>query len=152
MCCTRLADAKNRHLGTIAQLCGAISSQLRHVLTIGKQQSNSSKSSTCFHNMVNFGPLTAEIRWRVWGTPASLNDSDCHNTHHKTMKLHTGKRRFVAFFGPTVNDRKTSFYKATKSCPWVSTTLIRLCLYLLVSRPRWDLLAHLTTRTHQEMT
>ena len=23
--------------------------------------------------MVNFGPLTAEIGWRVWGTPANLN-------------------------------------------------------------------------------
>ena len=23
--------------------------------------------------MVNFGPLTAEIRWRVWGTPANFN-------------------------------------------------------------------------------
>jgi len=29
-------DAKNHHLGTIAQLCRAISSQLRHVSTIGK--------------------------------------------------------------------------------------------------------------------
>ena len=29
--------AKNRHLGTIAQLCWAISSQLRHVSTIGKK-------------------------------------------------------------------------------------------------------------------
>ena len=44
MCCTRLAgntgrknDANNRHLRTIAQLCRAISSQLRHVLTIGKK-------------------------------------------------------------------------------------------------------------------
>jgi len=44
MFCTRLtADAgpkkvaKNRHLGTIAQLCRAISSQLRHVSTIGKK-------------------------------------------------------------------------------------------------------------------
>ena len=44
MCCTRLAAntgrkkfAKNRHLGTIAQLCRAISSQLRHVSTIGKK-------------------------------------------------------------------------------------------------------------------
>ena len=42
MCCTWLAentarknDAKNRHLGTIPQLCRAISSQLRHVSTIG---------------------------------------------------------------------------------------------------------------------
>ena len=23
--------------------------------------------------MVNFGPLAAEIRWRVWGTPAYFN-------------------------------------------------------------------------------
>jgi len=29
--------AKNRHLGTIAQFCRAISSQLRHVSTIGKK-------------------------------------------------------------------------------------------------------------------
>jgi len=29
--------AKNRHLGTIAQLCRAISSQLRYVSTIGKK-------------------------------------------------------------------------------------------------------------------
>jgi len=28
--------AKNRHLGSIAQLCRAISSQLMHVSTIGK--------------------------------------------------------------------------------------------------------------------
>jgi len=44
MCYTWLADntgrkndAKNRHLGTIPQLCRAISSQLRHVSTIGKK-------------------------------------------------------------------------------------------------------------------
>ena len=30
-------------------------------------------SFTCPHNMVNFGPLTAEIGWRVWGTPANFN-------------------------------------------------------------------------------
>ena len=44
MCCTRLAKntgrkkfAKNHQLGTIAQLCWAISSQLRHITTIGKK-------------------------------------------------------------------------------------------------------------------
>ena len=39
MCCTRLAGntgRKNRHFGTIAELCRAISSELRHVSTIGK--------------------------------------------------------------------------------------------------------------------
>ena len=30
-------------------------------------------SSTCPHNMVNFGPLTAETCWRVWGNPANFN-------------------------------------------------------------------------------
>jgi len=39
---------------------------------------NSNISSTCprearVHDMVNFGPLTAEIGWRVWGTPANFN-------------------------------------------------------------------------------
>ena len=33
----QIQDAKNRHLGTIAQLCRAISSHLRHVSTIGKK-------------------------------------------------------------------------------------------------------------------
>jgi len=32
-----MQDPKNRHLGTIAQLCRAISSQLRHISTIGKK-------------------------------------------------------------------------------------------------------------------
>ena len=30
-------------------------------------------SSTCPHNMVNFGPLAAEIVSLVWGTPANFN-------------------------------------------------------------------------------
>jgi len=30
-------------------------------------------SSTCPHNMVNFRLLSAEIRWRVWSTPANFN-------------------------------------------------------------------------------
>jgi len=34
---------------------------------------NSNTSSTCPHNMVNFGLLTAEICWRVWDTPSNFN-------------------------------------------------------------------------------
>jgi len=64
---------KNRHLGTIAQLYRAESSQLRHVSTIGKNLLNSNISSMCAHNMVNFGALAAEICWQVWGTPANFN-------------------------------------------------------------------------------
>jgi len=74
ICCTQLADntgckiyAKNNHLRTIVQICRAISSQLRHLLAIGKTDLNSNSSSVRPHNMMNFGPLTAEIGWRVWG-------------------------------------------------------------------------------------
>ena len=78
--CTRLAEdagrktvAKNRHLGTIAQVFRAIFSQLRHVSTIGKNLLSSNMSSRCPHNMVNFGPLAAEIDPVVWSTPANFN-------------------------------------------------------------------------------
>jgi len=72
MCCTRLAgntgrknDAKNRHLGTIAQLSWAISSQLRHLSAIGKYLLSSNISSTCPYNMVNL--QYGEIVSLVWG-------------------------------------------------------------------------------------
>jgi len=80
ICCTQLAAnagpkkvAKNRHLGTIAQLYRAISSQLQHISTIGKNLLSSNISSTCPHNMVNFSPLAAEIVSLVWGTAANFN-------------------------------------------------------------------------------
>jgi len=76
MCYTWLAgntgcknDAKNCHLRTIAQLCRAVSSQLRYVSTIGKKVLNRNMSSTCPHNMANFGSLTPEMGSGVWGTP-----------------------------------------------------------------------------------
>jgi len=69
----QIQDAKNRYFGTIAQLCRAISSELRHVSTILKNLLNSNISSTGPDNMVIFGLLTAEICWRVWGTPANFN-------------------------------------------------------------------------------
>jgi len=66
-------DAKNRHLSTIAQICPAVSSQLRHISTIRKKLLNTNISFRCLHNMENFGPLTAEICWRVWDTPTNFN-------------------------------------------------------------------------------
>ena len=65
--------AKKAPSGHIPQLCRAISSQRRHVSTIGKRLLSSNISSTCSHNMVNFGPLAAEIVSLVWGTPGNFN-------------------------------------------------------------------------------
>jgi len=53
--------------------CWAISLQLRSVSTIGKKLLSSNISCRCPHNMVSFGPLTAEISSVVWGTPANFN-------------------------------------------------------------------------------
>ena len=69
----RMQKSRQKYRGTIAQLCRAISSQLRHVSTIGKNLLSSNMSSRCPHNIVNFSTLTAEICWRVWGTPANFN-------------------------------------------------------------------------------
>jgi len=76
MCCTQLAEntgrnksPKIRHLGSVAQLCRncwAVSLQLRHVLTIGKNLLNSSIFSKRPHIMVKFGPLVAEVSLPVW--------------------------------------------------------------------------------------
>jgi len=80
MYCTRPAgntrrknDTKNRHLGIITQLYRAISLPQRHVLTIRKNLLNSNASSTCPHNILSFGPLTAEIGSGVSGTSANFN-------------------------------------------------------------------------------
>ena len=64
---------KNRHLDTIAQLCRAISSQLRHILTIRKTLV---KQQYVLQTSPQYGelrPLVAEIDLPVWGTPANFN-------------------------------------------------------------------------------
>ena len=76
MCYTRIAGnagPKIRHLGTIAQLCRAISSQVKHMSAIEKNLLNSNTSSTCPRDMVNFGSLTAEFGSGVLGIPANFN-------------------------------------------------------------------------------
>ena len=105
MCCTWLAgntgrknDAKNRHLRTIAQKCRAISSQLRHASTIGKKMLSSNISSTCSYNMVNFGPLAAEIVSLVWGTQANFNGFRVLAAllHSQTAALNRGRHMYSA--------------------------------------------------------
>jgi len=52
--------AKNRHLGTIAQLRRAISSQLRHVSTIGEKLV---KQQYLLHMSLQYGELRPAIGW-----------------------------------------------------------------------------------------
>jgi len=69
MCCMRRAENTShkispriRHLRTIAQLCRATSSQLRHILTIGKKLVRQQYLPHNPHNMLG-----------VSGTPANFN-------------------------------------------------------------------------------
>jgi len=105
MCCTWLAgytgcknDAKNRHLLTIAQFCRAISSQLRHVSTIGKNLLSSNIALRCPYNPVNFSPLAAEIVSLVWGTPANFNGFRVLAAllHSQTAALNRGRHLYSA--------------------------------------------------------
>jgi len=98
MCCTRLAEntgRKNRHLGTIAQLCPAISSQLRHVSTIGKKVLNSNIFSTSSHNIANFGPLSY---WRLrsvgeFGEPQQISTGFASWLCYSPTSLNGGQQR-----------------------------------------------------------
>jgi len=79
MRCTRLAentgrksDAKNRHLGTIAQFCRAVSSQLRHISTIGKKIV---KQQCLLHMFPQYGELRPTSGWdrlAVLGHPSKF--------------------------------------------------------------------------------
>jgi len=65
--------AKNRHLGTIAQLCRAIALQLTHISTIGKKLV---KSQYVLHMSSQYGelrPTSGEIGRPVWGIPPNFN-------------------------------------------------------------------------------
>jgi len=80
MCCTRLTgNAGRKKMGKNlpsghhrTTLSGYICATKAHIDN-WKNLLNSNISPTCLHNMVNFGPLAAEIISLVWGTPANFN-------------------------------------------------------------------------------
>jgi len=54
-------------------LSGYVFAIKAHIDNQKKKLLSSNISPTCVHNMVNFGPLAAEIGLVAWGTPANLN-------------------------------------------------------------------------------
>jgi len=80
MCCMWLAentgcknDAKNHHLGTIPQLCRAISLQLRHISTIGKKLV---KQQYLLHMSLQYAELRLTSGWDRFislGIPPTFN-------------------------------------------------------------------------------
>ena len=56
-----------------ATLSGYIFATKARIDNRKKNLLNSNMFTTCGYNMVNFGPLAAEIVSLVWGTPANVN-------------------------------------------------------------------------------
>jgi len=85
MCCTWLAEnmahKNSPFVHYHAILSGYIFTTKACIDIWKKNMLNSNMSSTYAHNMVNFRPLTAEIGWRVWGTPVNFNESWLHYFH-----------------------------------------------------------------------
>jgi len=80
MCCTWLGEntgcknvAKNPHLGNMAQLCGAISSQVKARIDNPKKKFQARICLLRFHNMVNFGVLVAVTILLVWAPLTNVN-------------------------------------------------------------------------------
>jgi len=77
MCCTRLAENTGRKKSPFwhhrTTLSGCVFAAEACIDNRKKNLLNIDTSSTCPHNMVNLGLLTAEICWRVLGTPANFN-------------------------------------------------------------------------------
>jgi len=76
MCCTRLAGNTERKKSPFRHrrttLSGCVFAT-KACIDNRKNLLKSNISSTCPHNMLNFGPLTAEICCRFWGTRANFN-------------------------------------------------------------------------------
>jgi len=71
MCCMRLAE--NTEWKKVAFCAPSHNFATKACIDNRKNWLNSSIFFTHSHNMVYFGPVTAEIGWWVWGTPASFN-------------------------------------------------------------------------------
>jgi len=77
VCCMRLAEIQNARISLKIAIC-APSHNFVGLYIFATKASESEKklgdiASTCPHNMVNVGPLTAEIGWRVLGTTANFS-------------------------------------------------------------------------------
>ena len=108
MCGTRLAantgckkSSKNRHLGTIAQLCRATSSQLRHASTIGKKLV---KQQYPLHMFSQYGELRPIITYQLrsvyqFGEPQQISTGFTSCLRYCSNVAHRRPTKLCTMFG-----------------------------------------------------
>jgi len=90
-------------------------------------------SSTCPHNMVNFGPLAAEICWRVWGTPANFKRVSRLGSVTAATSLSGGQPNFARCLAVSCASCYT-IYISGGSCPLTEFCPVQNSLYVQVLR------------------
>ena len=104
---------------------------LRNYATYRQSEKNllsSNISSTCPHNMVNFGPLVAEIVLLVWGTPANFNGfSVLAVLLHGTLVV--GVIQTAAF------NRGHHLYSAGRPSRWALAHISSLIIFIMLCQP-----------------
>jgi len=103
MLCTRLAENTGRgnyaKKSPSAHHCTNLSSYVfatkAGIDNRKKNLLNSSISCTSFHNMVNVGPLSAEIGLPVWGTPANFQRVSLLGFVTAATSLNRGQPKFA---------------------------------------------------------
>jgi len=92
-----MKSSKNRRLGTIAQLCWAISSQLMHISTIGKNI----KQQYLLHISAQYGELQSSgwDRSLVWDTPQLISTAFASWLRYCSDVAQRKPTKFCTMFG-----------------------------------------------------
>ena len=97
-----------------------------------KKLLNSNMSYTCIHNMANFGLLSTEICWRVWGNPANLTGfASC--LHYCSDVAHRRPTKLCTMFGHLLG---CYIYIFGGSCPLIEFCSMQNSLYVHLLRSR----------------
>ena len=130
MCCTRLAanagPKKSPKIAIWAPLhnfSGYIFATEKCIDNRKKNLLSSNISPTCLHNMVNFGPLAAEIFSLVWGTPGNFN-----GFRVLTALLHG--TLVVGVSQTAALNREHHLYSAGRPSRWALAHISSCCLFL----------------------
>ena len=98
-----------------------LSSQLRHVYTIGWKRVKHNISPTCPYNNVNFGLLAAEIVSLIWGTSANFSRLGSVTARHSSTRR---QRNFAAL------NRGRHLYLAGRPSRWTLAHILVDVLHL----------------------
>ena len=116
------------------KLCRTVSSQLRHVSTIGKNLLNSNISSRPPRNIANFGPLTAEIALEFGAPQYKFKPVSHLGFITAATSLTGGEPNFVRSFA--VSWAGALYIHFWGSCPLTEFCYVQnsLCVQVLRSR------------------